>query len=113
MRESPCPCSRGRPEHAAGSLRPPPPLPTPVFQPTCPLPPNAAAIAAAKFINILAEDADVVAAWLVPRLRGATGNGGYLRYLTPPEVVRRLATAPWRRNRFIPESGTAAGYTRI
>ncbi len=30
---------------------------------------------AAKIVNILAEDPKVVAAWLVPSMRGVTGNG--------------------------------------
>jgi chlorophyll(ide) b reductase len=34
---------------------------------------------ARKFINILAEDADTVAAWLVPRMRGVRGNGKYFK----------------------------------
>lgn len=31
------------------------------------------------FINILAEDAQVVSAWLVPRMRGVKGNGTYFK----------------------------------
>jgi len=34
---------------------------------------------AAKIVNILAEDPKVVAAWLVPRMRGVTGNGKYFK----------------------------------
>lgn len=34
---------------------------------------------AAKIVNILAEDAKVVAQWLVPRMRGLTGNGVYFK----------------------------------
>lgn len=37
---------------------------------------------AAKFVNILAEDPHVVAAWLVPRMRGVTGNGKYFKWVT-------------------------------
>ena len=43
----------------------PPPACSPLLAPPCLLPP------AAKFINILAEEPAVVAAWLVPRLRCA------------------------------------------
>ena len=34
---------------------------------------------AAKIVNILAEDSGVVAKWLVPRMRGVTGNGKYFK----------------------------------
>lgn len=34
---------------------------------------------ATRFINILTEDAAVVAAWLVPRMRGVTGTGAYFK----------------------------------
>ena len=34
---------------------------------------------AAKIVNILAEDPGVVAKWLVPRMRGVTGNGKYFK----------------------------------
>ena len=43
---------------------------------------------AAKIINILAEEAEVVAAYLVPRMRGVRGNGKYFRCaLSPPAWV--------------------------
>ena len=32
-----------------------------------------------KYVNILAEDAGTVAAWLVPRMRGVRGNGKYFK----------------------------------
>ena len=35
---------------------------------------------AAQIVNILAEDAHVVAAWLCPRMRGGTGQGKYFRW---------------------------------
>ncbi|KDD72876.1 hypothetical protein H632_c2785p0 [Helicosporidium sp. ATCC 50920] len=57
----------------------------------------------ARFINVLADPPDDAAAWLVPRLRGARGNGTYVRFFTPAELVRRLCTARGRRNRFVPE----------
>lgn len=34
---------------------------------------------AAKMVNILAEDPKVVAQWVVPRMRGVTGNGTYFK----------------------------------
>lgn len=70
---------------------------------------------AARLINILAEEPETVAGWLVPRLRGATGNGGYLQYLTIPGALFRFATAGRRRNRFVSESQSrvGAGFTRI
>lgn len=58
---------------------------------------------AAKIVNILAEDPKVVAAWLVPRMRGVTGNGKYFKYLTPLGVLGRFLTFRKRRNRFLPE----------
>jgi len=33
----------------------------------------------AQFVNVLAEDAAVVAKWLAPRMRGVTGNGKYFK----------------------------------
>lgn len=32
-----------------------------------------------RFVNILAEDASVVAAWMVPRMRGVRGSGKYFK----------------------------------
>ncbi|KAL0021902.1 hypothetical protein WJX79_001281 [Trebouxia sp. C0005] len=58
---------------------------------------------AAKIVNILAEDPRVVAAWLVPRMRGVTGNGKYFKYLTALGVLGRFLTFRKRRNRFLPE----------
>ena len=34
---------------------------------------------AAKIINILAEEAEVVAAWMVPRMRGVRRSGKYFK----------------------------------
>lgn len=60
---------------------------------------------AARFLNVFAEDPDTVARWMVPRMRGITGNGLYFRYLTPFGAAWKLATR-WRssRNRFFPEN---------
>lgn len=63
---------------------------------------------ALKIFNILAEKPETAAAWLVPRMRGlaaATGpnkappSSAYVSYLTPPGVVWRFATAPFRSGR--------------
>ncbi|PSC73722.1 chlorophyll(ide) b reductase chloroplastic [Micractinium conductrix] len=67
----------------------------------------------ARMINILAEDPAEVAAWLVPRMRGARGSGSYIRYLTMPGVVWRFLTSSRRRGRFVPEGSAAAGYARL
>lgn len=63
----------------------------------------------ARFINILAEDAAVVAKWLVPRLRGVKGTGRYIRFLTMAGVLWRFITSRGRRGRFVAE-GPAGGY---
>eukprot|EP00191_Tetraselmis_sp_GSL018_P001903 CAMPEP_0177610470 /NCGR_PEP_ID=MMETSP0419_2-20121207/19798_1 /TAXON_ID=582737 /ORGANISM="Tetraselmis sp., Strain GSL018" /LENGTH=398 /DNA_ID=CAMNT_0019105781 /DNA_START=210 /DNA_END=1406 /DNA_ORIENTATION=- len=46
-----------------------------------------------RAINVLAETPDTVAEWMVPRMRGAAGTGGYFRFLTAPGVLWRFATA--------------------
>ena len=60
---------------------------------------------ALRIFNILAEPPETVARWLVPRMRAAhvqqTPSGLYLRFLTPPSVVWRFATAAWRKDRLI------------
>ena len=42
---------------------------------------------AAKIINILAEEAEVVAAWMVPRMRGVRGNGKYFKCAPPSSLT--------------------------
>ena len=42
--------------------------------------------AAAKIINILAEEAEVVAAWMVPRMRGVRRSGKYFKYALFPQA---------------------------
>ena len=56
-----------------------------------------------KIFNILAEHPETTAAWLVPRIRGATDlpSGQYIKYLTPSSVVWRFATAWKRRDRLV------------
>jgi len=58
-----------------------------------------------KIFNILAEDADIVAEYLVPNLRLSKGNRGRVAFLTYFEVVRRFATFFMRKNRFFNEQG--------
>lgn len=53
-----------------------------------------------------------MAAWLVPRLRGARGSGAYIKYLTPAGAAWRFATACRRRGRFVAE-GSSATYQRL
>lgn len=43
---------------------------------------------AARIINILAEDAATVAAWLVPRMRAVRGNGAAIRCVCHPPPLR-------------------------
>jgi hypothetical protein len=45
-------------------------------------------------INVLAEDASTVAAWLVPRMRGARGTGAHLK--CAPPCMRLAAGLPAR-----------------
>lgn len=46
---------------------------------------------AARIINILAEEAEVVAAWMVPRMRGIRGNGRYFKCALWPHKRRCAA----------------------
>ncbi|KAK9846582.1 hypothetical protein WJX81_007004 [Elliptochloris bilobata] len=59
---------------------------------------------AKRIINVLAEDAAAVAAWLVPRMRGVAGNGRHFKYLTARGALWRFLTASRRRGRFLPEA---------
>jgi len=58
-----------------------------------------------KIFNILAEEPETVAQWLVPQIRCVEGTGKYIKYLTPAEVVWRFATYWRRRNKFFDEKG--------
>lgn len=61
-----------------------------------------------RIMNILAEQPATVADWMVPRMRGVTGNGKYFKFLTAPGVIWRFANA-WRlRNRLLPMPAKAA-----
>eukprot|EP00873_Tetraselmis_striata_P015887 jgi/Tetstr1/436151/TSEL_024997.t1 len=54
------------------------------------------------------EQPATVADWMVPRMRGVTGNGKYFKFLNAPGVIWRFANA-WRlRNRLLPMPAKAA-----
>jgi len=61
-----------------------------------------------QVFNILCEQPETVAAYLVPRVRTvvARGNGGrYIKYLTLPRALARFITAPLRANRYFDRQG--------
>lgn len=65
-------------------------------------------IPAAQIFNILCEQPETVAAFLVPRARtvAARGEAGrYIRFLTLPRALLRFITAPLRTNRFFNADG--------
>lgn len=62
-----------------------------------------------RIFNILAEDTDVVANWMVGKLSRIRGTGRSIAYLTPLSVAWRFATFPVRRNRFF--DGKTGKYT--
>jgi chlorophyll(ide) b reductase len=62
----------------------------------------------AQIFNILCEQPETVAAFLVPRARtvAARGEAGrYIRFLTLPRALLRFITAPLRANRFFNADG--------
>jgi chlorophyll(ide) b reductase len=58
-----------------------------------------------RVFNILAEQPETVAQYLVPRIRRAEGTDQKVNYLTMPKVAWRFATAWTRKNRFFDEAG--------
>ena len=58
-----------------------------------------------RIYNILAEEPETVARWLVKRARNVEGNGRYIRFLTNPKAAWRFATAWRRKNRFFDGEG--------
>ncbi|KAK9917725.1 hypothetical protein WJX75_007567 [Coccomyxa subellipsoidea] len=63
-----------------------------------------------QIFNILCEQPETVAAFLVPRARtvAARGEAGrYIRFLTLPRALLRFITAPLRANRFFNADGEA------
>jgi NAD(P)-dependent dehydrogenase (short-subunit alcohol dehydrogenase family) len=64
--------------------------------------------------NILCEEPDTVAHWIVPKLieaytQGERGTQAYIRYLTPLGAMWRFATAPFRKHRFFDKDGKRHG----
>jgi chlorophyll(ide) b reductase len=58
--------------------------------------------------NILCEQPEMVAAFLVPRVRTIAARGEvarYVRFLTAPRALARFITAPFRLNRFFNPKG--------
>jgi short-subunit dehydrogenase len=58
-----------------------------------------------KVFNILAETADVVADFLVPRLRKTKGTGRCITFMTTVKAIFRFMTAFMRKNRFYDDKG--------
>ena len=61
--------------------------------------------------NILCEQPETVAAYLVPRVRTVAARGDlarYIRFLTPPRALLRFLAAPFRVDRFFNSAGTPA-----
>lgn len=64
----------------------------------------------AQIFNILCEQPETVAVFLVPRARtvAARGESGrYIRFLTLPRALIRFITAPLRANRFFSADGAS------
>lgn len=62
--------------------------------------------------NILCEQPETVAAFLVPRVRTVAARreaGRYIRYLTAWRALERFLTAPLHANRFFDGAGAVAG----
>ena len=47
---------------------------------------------ARRFFNVLAEEPEVVAADLCPKIRAVSGTNSSIEFLTLPDAVRRVAT---------------------
>ncbi|OLS24578.1 MAG: 2-(R)-hydroxypropyl-CoM dehydrogenase [Candidatus Heimdallarchaeota archaeon LC_2] len=59
----------------------------------------------ANIFNILCEKPDVVANFLVPRMRKITGTAKQINYLTRRKVIWRFITSRKRKNRFFNDEG--------
>jgi chlorophyll(ide) b reductase len=57
-----------------------------------------------KILNILAEKAETVANYLVPRMRNSIGSGKCINFLTTGKVIIRFMTANKRKNRLFDEN---------
>jgi hypothetical protein len=65
-----------------------------------------------QIFNILCEQPETVAAFLVPRVRTIAARGEasrYVRFLTLPRALLRFVTAPLRSNRFFGPDGGCSG----
>ncbi len=65
----------------------------------------------AQIFNILCEQPETVAAFLVPRVRTVAARreaGRYIRYLTLARALERFLTAPMHANRFFDSEGAPA-----
>lgn len=65
-----------------------------------------------QIFNILCEQPETVAAFLVPRARtvAARGQAGrYIKFLTLPRAMLRFMTAPFHSQRFFDNDGTILG----
>ncbi|KAL0486511.1 chlorophyll(ide) b reductase [Acrasis kona] len=58
-----------------------------------------------KVFNILAEEASVVADFIVENLHKTSGTDGYFQFLTIPGAAFRFITAFMRKNKFYDEKG--------
>jgi chlorophyll(ide) b reductase len=47
---------------------------------------------ARRFFNVLAEEPEVVAADIVPKVRAVSGTNSAIEFLTLPDAVRRVVT---------------------
>lgn len=67
--------------------------------------------------NILCEQPETVAAFLVPRIRAAvargSASGAHIAYLTPLSALGRLATFPVRLGRFFDAQGNAVYLSEV
>ena len=61
---------------------------------------NAHKKATLQIFNVLAENPETTAAWLVPRIRGSETDTP-IRYLTASGVAYRVLAAPWRMDRLV------------
>ena len=70
-----------------------------------------ATLANKQLFNILCEQPETVAAYLVTRMRTVVARdqrGSYIRYLTPAKALGRFLTAPARVGRFFDADGNVA-----
>lgn len=66
-----------------------------------------------RIFNILAEKPDVVARWIVPKVRSNTGTGKNFAYMTKTSVCCSFMCACCKRNRLINETTGELMYNSI